>query len=261
MNTSNSFIKLPRALHLSPAWRSMTGDQFKAFADLAFLAAFEDSVFQSQYGPIPLRQGQLFTTQKLLGDRWHMTRGKVRGLLDFLKSHNLISTNVATISGNQLTIVTVNHLTSTPNQASNQVESRQIKEINTKNSSSKEDVVCTGKPRQKHFSPPSPAEVQAYLDSKGETRFTGQHFCDYYEANGWTVGRNRPMVSWHGAVGTWIKHENDRQQKPQTYGTSNHSSNCSRTEEKAQQQRAFAQHIIDQLNQPHSDDGTDLSFL
>lgn len=53
----------------------------------------------------------------------------------------------------------------------------------------------------KQFSKPSITEVTEYAKSIG-FNLEGQKFCDYYEANGWKVGRN-PMKSWQAAVRTW----------------------------------------------------------
>lgn len=56
------------------------------------------------------------------------------------------------------------------------------------------------------FTPPSPEEVQAYLDSIGERRFTGEEFCDFYQAKGWMVGSNK-MKDWRAAVRTWRRRD------------------------------------------------------
>jgi hypothetical protein len=51
------------------------------------------------------------------------------------------------------------------------------------------------------FVPPTPAEVTAF----GKTLdfdIDGQHFCDYYEARGWKLGKNT-MKSWQACVKTW----------------------------------------------------------
>lgn len=52
------------------------------------------------------------------------------------------------------------------------------------------------------FSAPSPQAVQEYLDSLKERNFTGQAFCDFYEARGWMIGKNK-MKDWKAAVRTW----------------------------------------------------------
>ena len=51
------------------------------------------------------------------------------------------------------------------------------------------------------FVPPSVAEVREYCQER-RNNVDAQRFCDYYESNGWKVGKN-PMKDWRAAVRTW----------------------------------------------------------
>jgi hypothetical protein len=53
----------------------------------------------------------------------------------------------------------------------------------------------------KRFVKPTPDEVQAYCDDRGNG-INGQSFCDFYESKGWKVGSS-PMKDWRAAVRTW----------------------------------------------------------
>jgi hypothetical protein len=65
----------------------------------------------------------------------------------------------------------------------------------------------------KRFIKPSPEEVTEYAKSIGFA-LNGSQFCDYYEANGWKVGRNA-MKSWQAAVRTWKqRNKAEPQQQP-----------------------------------------------
>ncbi len=55
------------------------------------------------------------------------------------------------------------------------------------------------------FQPPDCDQVQKYLDEKGITGFTGEHFVSYYESIGWVLSKNRPIKSWRGCVTTWTR--------------------------------------------------------
>lgn len=66
------------------------------------------------------------------------------------------------------------------------------------------------KPKRKRFSPPTLEEVKAYCDER-KNRVDPQRFIDYYESNGWKVGKN-PMKDWKAAVRTWEK--NNYNKKP-----------------------------------------------
>lgn len=63
--------------------------------------------------------------------------------------------------------------------------------------------------KEKRFKKPTVEEVQAYILEKGYS-IDAQHFVDYYESNGWKVGRN-PMKDWKACVRTW--NTNNKQNK------------------------------------------------
>ena len=55
--------------------------------------------------------------------------------------------------------------------------------------------------------PPTLGEVTAHLEQKvdaGRAALEAQAFIDYYESNGWRVGRN-PMKSWKAAASGWLR--------------------------------------------------------
>lgn len=62
------------------------------------------------------------------------------------------------------------------------------------------------------FRAPSPAEVSEYAQQYAATKnldlraidFDPEYFCDYYESNGWHVGKN-PMKDWKATVRRWLR--------------------------------------------------------
>lgn len=54
----------------------------------------------------------------------------------------------------------------------------------------------------RRFAPPTRDEVAEYAMRMGYTSFNADRFIDYYESNGWMVGRNK-MKSWEAAVRSW----------------------------------------------------------
>ena len=62
------------------------------------------------------------------------------------------------------------------------------------------------------FSAPSPAEVSEYAQQYAATKnldlraidFDPEYFCDYYESNGWHVGK-QPMKDWKATVRRWLR--------------------------------------------------------
>ena len=61
------------------------------------------------------------------------------------------------------------------------------------------------------FVKPTLAELKAYIAENGYT-FSAEAFMDYYESNGWKVGRN-PMKSWQATCRTWQRHELPRKEQ------------------------------------------------
>lgn len=52
------------------------------------------------------------------------------------------------------------------------------------------------------YAPPTIDEITAYCLEHGYRAVNPQLFFDYYEANGWRIGKN-PMKDWRAAVRTW----------------------------------------------------------
>ena len=53
----------------------------------------------------------------------------------------------------------------------------------------------------KGFTPPSLEEVKKYCAERGNN-VDAEHFYNYYESNGWRVGRN-PMNDWRASIRSW----------------------------------------------------------
>lgn len=84
-------------------------------------------------------------------------------------------------------------------------EPKKAKEKEKKNKKEKEkekDTYMADKPpTRSKFSPPSVDEVNGYCQEKCLS-IDAQRFVDYYESNGWMVGRNK-MKDWRAAVRNW----------------------------------------------------------
>jgi len=61
----------------------------------------------------------------------------------------------------------------------------------------------------KRFTKPTLEEVRAYCQER-KNCVNAEKFVDYYESNGWKVGKN-PMKDWKAAVRTWEKNRFDKQ--------------------------------------------------
>lgn len=77
----------------------------------------------------------------------------------------------------------------------------------------KEDNYIKERVSASRFSRPSLEEVKAYCEERGNS-VDPEHFIDYYEANGWKVGKNS-MKDWRAAVRNWEKRDNSFNRKPE----------------------------------------------
>lgn len=59
--------------------------------------------------------------------------------------------------------------------------------------------------KRKRFEKPTLSEIEQYCIERGN-KVDAQHFYDYYESNGWKVGKNS-MKDWKAAVRTWERSE------------------------------------------------------
>ena len=69
-----------------------------------------------------------------------------------------------------------------------------------------------------HFVPPTLTEIQAYITEQGY-QVDAQTFLDYYESNGWMVGRNH-MKDWKATIRRW--NSTEKKPKPQAKQTQFH---------------------------------------
>lgn len=86
---------------------------------------------------------------------------------------------------------------------SSQIREDKKREDKNRIDKNREDKNSSDKPKRTRFIPPTLDEVKAYCVER-KNNVDPQHFIDYYESNGWKVGKN-PMKDWKAAVRTWEK--------------------------------------------------------
>lgn len=67
--------------------------------------------------------------------------------------------------------------------------------------------------KEKNFKKPTLEQLKEYIKLNNYT-FSEEDFYNYYESNGWKVGKN-PMKSWQSACATW--HKNNKQYNKNNY--------------------------------------------
>ena len=73
------------------------------------------------------------------------------------------------------------------------------------------DIEIECKKGAKRFKPPTRDEALAYVNEQGLSRVNLDRFFDFYESNGWKVGKNS-MKDWKAALRNWNRTENERLQ-------------------------------------------------
>ena len=68
----------------------------------------------------------------------------------------------------------------------------------------KADKEVKPKASAKRFVKPELKQCMDYFAEKGSTVYEGEKMYDFYEANGWRVGKN-PMKDWKAAARNWMK--------------------------------------------------------
>ena len=79
-----------------------------------------------------------------------------------------------------------------------------------------EENIAAKPPTRSRFTPPTVDDVRIFCEEHGYI-IDPQRFIDFYESNGWRVGKN-PMKSWQAAVRSWNSREQQAPNKPAQTG-------------------------------------------
>lgn len=125
---SNSFIRIPRSLYASEAWRNATHEQRSIFIDLCFRMAFTDIEIEVFGRKVTLHPGQMIMSQCDMAKEWGMSRQQVRTVIKQLADHGFISTNTSANGYGRYTILTVNELVKDTHQCKSNKGNQYLKE-------------------------------------------------------------------------------------------------------------------------------------
>lgn len=82
------------------------------------------------------------------------------------------------------------------------------------------ESIAAKPPTRPRFTPPTVDDVRMFCEEHGYI-IDPQRFIDFYESNGWRVGKN-PMKSWQAAVRSWNSREKQTPNKPAQTGGYSH---------------------------------------
>ena len=210
------WFKIHRRFFNSTIWNEeRMYSRAEAFMDLIYMARFEAKREIIQNRVIELQPGQIPAARRLLMKRWNWGSSKVNNFLKLLELEGTIN---RTMNQGQTVITLCNYCEYQDIQTKNepQIEPstnhrRTIDEPSIKNIRIKELKNSTNVERKRTaFRPPTILEIQEYfLEKTGKQEFSkvqAQRFFDYYESNGWIVGKTK-MKKWKNAVSGWINRQ------------------------------------------------------
>lgn len=206
----DGYIKIFRQL-LNWEWYT-DGNVLRVFLHLLLNANFKPSRFRGLTLPV----GALVVSIDSLSASLGLSSQQIRTALKKLESTGEINKQIT----NKFTIITIckwecyQAETNTEQQANNkQITSQQQtnnKQITTeeeyKNVRKKEDnnIIDSGdkSPSRAKFQKPTLQELQEFAFAENLTNVDCNRFFDYYESNGWKVGRNA-MKDWRATLRNW----------------------------------------------------------
>ena len=207
MNKVGGFIVIHRQI-LDWEWCGDT-NTFCLFIHLLLMANDEDGRFEGKV----IRRGQLITSLSSLSKKTGLSIRQTRTALE-----HLISTGeVTNESCSQYRVISIvnydkyqdkrqrdrqtNDKRPTNDVTSDRQQYNNNNNIN-KGTNKEESRERTGK----RFSPPTAAEVSAYVKEIGG-HIDPDRFVDYYEARGWELKPGQKMKSWKAEVRNWERRE------------------------------------------------------
>lgn len=221
---NKGFIMIDRSILEDDMYFSEKFTRMQAYIDLCLLAAFKSRSFYIRGNKVELQPMQVAKSVRDLADRWQWSVNKVRGYLYELEKGGYIDTQKTTVNQiitikKYIVVNTQNDTqinTQTDTQNDTQTDTPIIKNNNVNNEN--KEIVIEGvvvpneqqtlptptkekKRRSSVFVKPTLEECIAYANEKG-FNWDVTRFYNYYESNGWRVGRN-PMKNWKAAMSNW----------------------------------------------------------
>ena len=231
----SGWIKLHRSLMNSAVWRDCTPEQNRILITLMCMANYEEKTVLLSGKAIKLHAGQFVTSlggivEKCASDA--VTPKKVRTALKLFAQLGFLKVETTTT----YTLITITNWTSyqqgsewAPDEAGvGKAETSQGQTVdkpeadqgqtegkawatdnninnikNFKKTKTQEGVARAGS--VEGFVKPDIEEVRAFCAERG-SKIDPDRFYDYYESNGWMVGKNK-MQSWKASVRHWEKSE------------------------------------------------------
>lgn len=233
MGKGKGWASIHRSVQENFLWDDKPFAKGQAWIDLILLANHEDTKQLYQGKIVEFKRGTVNRSILSLAERWGWDRKKVRRFLKILELEKMATINA---TRHRTTITLVNYdfyqnirSTNNPNNDSmtTPTNGQPFPINNNENTENNEEQCSIGektaaKKSQSRFTPPTPDEVREYARSIGFETLDAEHFCDYYEQQGWELSNGRKMKDWKSAVRNWQRRErNNHTEKEKEVDTTN----------------------------------------
>lgn len=201
----NGYIKIHRKILDNPIV-CKDGDHFAIWCYLLLNATHKelDVLFKGER--LTLKEGQLLTGRKSISQKLKISESKVQRVLNRFESEQQIEQQ--TSSQNRLITITKWHeYQESEQQIEQQLNNERTtteQRVNTnKNDKNVINIINNKKEniKRKKFEKPTLEEVSQYCKER-KNNINPSSFINYYESNGWMVGKN-PMKDWKACVRSW----------------------------------------------------------
>lgn len=182
----SGWIKIHRQI-LDWEWYS-DNNAFRVFMHLILKANHKEK----RYKGIELKSGSVITSRDILAFETGLSVQQIRTALDKLKSTNEITIETST-KGTIIQVVNYTKYQLVTSESTNEQPTNNQQVTTNKNEKKERSI----------FKPPTFNDILEYC-MQNNLQLDGTDFLNYYESNGWMVGKNK-MKDWKATVRRWSK--------------------------------------------------------
>ncbi len=214
------WFKLHRELVEKPIWLNSTPEQKAILITILAMANFKQNKWEWNGGQFELKEGQFITSLESIASKAGkgISIQNVRTALNRFEKLKFL-TNQSTKTGRLITIENWIVYQTDDDKTNKDTNKDLTKSQQTANKDLTTNKECKKEKNVKNkessrFTPPTLDEVSSYCEERNNT-IDAEGFIDFYEANGWMVGKNK-MKDWKATIRNW-----ERRSKSQSTSRSN----------------------------------------
>lgn len=190
--------------------------KFEAWMDILLTVNYAPMKTVIKNKLIEVNRGESILSLDSWAKQWGWNKSSVIRFLEMLRKDGMIVIKNETIT-TRLTVCNyetyqdernANETRLKRKRNANETETELIKEREEEQQEQEQE-------KQKRFVKPNRDDVRAYMIELNMSDLS-QRFVDYYESNGWRVGRNA-MKDWKAAVRTWKQQNNEKTKTTESF--------------------------------------------